>query len=307
MDWNWFYSSLSQSVAAIVGIFSAFIISKVIANQTEFVKKRAHMLELLSASSRYREAFDDRSIAWYCDRMLDRGLYLVDEQLNKGEAKSPEEYYSTIRFPRFVPRDNVLAALRKRINEFIPERSKNVGRMFTMSPEFYREQRQFENRLSERAKEEGKLIQDLIIEMGHHTRLANVHLSLVRDNPESSTVVAVSIINALFLFFVGVILPLSYLPWVNNDSVVQSFSTYVSSIFTLKGLILTLVSLVYLSISITFWIVNHKLKYPPSEIKKLEATTVLENYSNFLKIRKENRELDSAWKAEKDTAASNGS
>lgn len=39
MDWNYFYSSLALSVAALVGIFSAFIITKVISNQSEFEKK----------------------------------------------------------------------------------------------------------------------------------------------------------------------------------------------------------------------------------------------------------------------------
>ena len=30
MDWNWFFSSFAQSSAAIVGIFGAFLITKIL-------------------------------------------------------------------------------------------------------------------------------------------------------------------------------------------------------------------------------------------------------------------------------------
>ncbi|MCH7733340.1 MAG: hypothetical protein IIB44_12675 [Candidatus Marinimicrobia bacterium] len=33
-DWNWFFSALAQSAAAIVGIFAAFIITKIVNNQS---------------------------------------------------------------------------------------------------------------------------------------------------------------------------------------------------------------------------------------------------------------------------------
>lgn len=42
-DWNWFFSSLSQSAAAIVGIFGAFIITKIFSNQTAFSEKTAKL------------------------------------------------------------------------------------------------------------------------------------------------------------------------------------------------------------------------------------------------------------------------
>jgi len=35
MDWNWYFAALSQSAAAIGGIFGAFIITKVLTNQTD--------------------------------------------------------------------------------------------------------------------------------------------------------------------------------------------------------------------------------------------------------------------------------
>lgn len=55
MDWNWFFSALSQSAAALVGIFSAFIITKIVNNQMEFKKNLNRINMLLSRSLEYQK------------------------------------------------------------------------------------------------------------------------------------------------------------------------------------------------------------------------------------------------------------
>jgi hypothetical protein len=46
-DWKWFFSYLSQSAAAIVGIFGAFIITQTFSNQTSFSEKKFKTKQLL--------------------------------------------------------------------------------------------------------------------------------------------------------------------------------------------------------------------------------------------------------------------
>jgi cytosine/uracil/thiamine/allantoin permease len=52
MDWNWFFSSLAQSVAALVGIFAAFVITKIINNQSDFARKATRIREIISTSEK---------------------------------------------------------------------------------------------------------------------------------------------------------------------------------------------------------------------------------------------------------------
>lgn len=47
MDWNWFFSSVAQSAAAMVGVIAAFLIAKVIANQAAFQQKRDQLPGML--------------------------------------------------------------------------------------------------------------------------------------------------------------------------------------------------------------------------------------------------------------------
>lgn len=48
MDWNTFFSALSQSAAAIVGIFGAFLLSKTLNNQSTFIEKRNKIKNILA-------------------------------------------------------------------------------------------------------------------------------------------------------------------------------------------------------------------------------------------------------------------
>src|SRR5437868_3311932 len=98
MDWNWFFSSLSQSMAAVVGIFSAFIITKVVNNQNEFAKKNSRLQELLTLTEKHQESITNRYIKWFSARQLKKSLDLLNEELEGSERKTAEEYYAHIKF-----------------------------------------------------------------------------------------------------------------------------------------------------------------------------------------------------------------
>lgn len=55
MDWNWFFSSLAQSTAAIVSIFGAFIIAKILSNQNTFSKKKNRIKELIVSAKKIKD------------------------------------------------------------------------------------------------------------------------------------------------------------------------------------------------------------------------------------------------------------
>ena len=49
MDWNVFFSTVSQTSGAIVGIFAAFLITKIVANQSEYSKNIDKAAEAITA------------------------------------------------------------------------------------------------------------------------------------------------------------------------------------------------------------------------------------------------------------------
>ncbi|MDD1010642.1 hypothetical protein M5G27_24515 [Pseudomonas shahriarae] len=64
-DWNWFFSSLSQSAAAIVGIFGAFIITKIFANQTAFSEKKSKLKNYLIEAEKISDDANSYNMEWH--------------------------------------------------------------------------------------------------------------------------------------------------------------------------------------------------------------------------------------------------
>jgi hypothetical protein len=62
MDWNWFFSAVAQSAAALVAIFAGFIATKIITNQSEFKRNRDRMHELVLQADELVEVFRNRRL-----------------------------------------------------------------------------------------------------------------------------------------------------------------------------------------------------------------------------------------------------
>jgi len=71
----------------LVGIFAAFIITKIINNQTEFQRKNSRLRELLTLSAKYRDALLNRSFDWFNERMKAN----EHEQRTWSDAQSNEQ------------------------------------------------------------------------------------------------------------------------------------------------------------------------------------------------------------------------
>lgn len=79
MDWNWFFSSLAQSSAAIVGIFGAFIITKVLSNQVSFQEKTARGKTLVADASRLQHRAKNLPFNWCVLRTYESAMLRAED------------------------------------------------------------------------------------------------------------------------------------------------------------------------------------------------------------------------------------
>ena len=100
MDWNWYFAALAQSAAAIIGIFSAFIFTKIINSQTVFSQKKKELTSLLIESDRLKELIEVIDFKWFFDKtrsvQLDmmKDIYAYTDRLT-----TPEEGSTELKFP----------------------------------------------------------------------------------------------------------------------------------------------------------------------------------------------------------------
>lgn len=121
-DWNWFFSSLSQSAAAIVGIFGAFIITKIFTNQTVFHEKKAKSRDLLIQAQKISDAANSFNIEWY-NKYYNRPEYgdfhdhLEEcfpkcEEVQEVTEKFLDDYIESKQFSMFSETDEIKGELR---------------------------------------------------------------------------------------------------------------------------------------------------------------------------------------------------
>lgn len=114
MDWNWFFSSLSQSAAAIVGIFGAFMISKTLGNQSAFTSKSIQLETTIAECENIVEEAKDLYLEWYIEKMRELALLelsdLIEEDPSIGQLPS-EELYRKVDFSRYDDKQQVIALI----------------------------------------------------------------------------------------------------------------------------------------------------------------------------------------------------
>ena len=74
MDWNWFFSSAAQAIAALVGVLGAFLISRLLNNEAAHARNRARTRDLLRSAEQLADRAKARRFQWFNDRSLDYEL-----------------------------------------------------------------------------------------------------------------------------------------------------------------------------------------------------------------------------------------
>lgn len=301
MDWNWFFSSLAQSTAAIVGIFGAFIFTKIIGNEAEYHRKRSKFKELVNRAVRLEDEADNRYFSWYNQQVEIDEIDRLIKRLDEPNLLTPEEYIAELNFSPYVPVDEVLALIRSKLEEETrlqesPPPSNSMNPLMAMPVDLSRTQMDItrsQMRMSLRAQLEAEreAIERLRVEVDDHIRSSRRFLEEVKNNPESSSAISKSIVAALLLFFVGVVYPLSFMPIPigAHPALSFSFESFFTILLSLRGILLLSVSTIFSGVMLAFFILNKKLKYPPDDLKELEHLLSIDSYSSYFAIQDENR------------------
>ncbi|OQY01326.1 MAG: hypothetical protein B6I26_04585 [Desulfobacteraceae bacterium 4572_130] len=294
MDWNWFFSALSQSTAAIVGIFGAFIVTKILSNQTTFTTKREKTNDLLSKSKRLIDDAKSLSFEWYIKGTSIKEYIKLHKLWDEDDALSAEEYYEKLNFSRYVCREIVVNEITKKIEKWELKRRKEreANKHNLIMPTASRiASLPASIAIPDRLNKEADKINLVLRNIKSQSRDIKNHLDTIANNPESSSQITYALLLITLLFFVGVIYPISFLPMPSDGEVVLSLGVDVIILIltSFKGVLLLVVSLIFCLILAMFLFVNIRMKYDINDIKDLETFTKEETYSKYFETMVANR------------------
>lgn len=139
---------------------------------------------------------------------------------------------------------------------------------------------------------ERELIDTTLSDVKHHIRIAQNMMNEISGDPEYSSLITKMLVFVSLLFFLGVIYPLSFLPASMSEeiSLYFGYSIIISHIVSIKGIFLILLSVVFSSILITFFLLNINLKYSNELVLELMECKKLSSYSEYFAIMEENEQ-----------------
>lgn len=312
MDWNWYFGALAQSAAAIVGIFGAFIITKILTNQSTHAQKSNRAKEVLAESQRVVDSANDLSIGWYLERCIEDELDDLNSLLETDDTLPPETYYDKLNFPYLLERkraveiiQNAIEHRRRRIayegkkRREAEERAKAspLARALHLEP-LYHPPTALDGlrsvNVQNQVEQEREAIDTVIRDARHQIRVVNDFLDTVRGNPESSPQITYTLLLVAVLFFAGVIYPLSFLPTPIDGSFEITLAAFWPLLLSLKGALLAIVSVVFMSVLVMFFWLNISLRYSKKMIDELSLFTTLGRYSQHFEIMDKNERSGAA-------------
>ena len=304
MDWNWFFSSFAQSSAAIVGIFGAFLITKILNNQALFSQKNSRAKDVIVECKRVMDLSKNRYFNWYNEHINKEEYEKLRKMLKIGSDLSATELYSELNFSIFTPKDDVVQNIQIIINNYEEEKRKKEEE-FKQRAALYATKGVYTeiamhndfippiniNIIGELNRER-ELIDATLSDVKHHIRIAQNMMNEISGDPECSSLITKMLVFVSLLFFLGVIYPLSFLPASVGEeiSLYFDYSIIISHIVSIKGIFLILLSVVFSSILITFFLLNINLKYSNELVLELMECKKLSSYSEYFAIMEENEQ-----------------
>lgn len=325
IDWNWFFSSIAQSSAAIVGIFGAFIITKCLNNKSVFLAVNAEIDKAIDGAEALKLKADNRYFAWYNEKYHKSALRslekMYDESLDELESKSIEELFKELKFSIFDDKQECLNSIASGLNVLRAESAKiraeeeahrRASKQLNDSP--------FKNLLqpvmqanaffsrSERTSisgglmiqnwdgvtEEREYIDALHVEIEVHKKLLKRLLLSTAGNPQRSKEITISIFALCLLFYTGVVLPICFMPVALNEVAIFNFASIIPAAFSVKGALVAVFSMAFTIIPFVFIRLNWSLVYSPEKIMTVTNFGESKSYSKYYAIAESNRALTEA-------------
>jgi len=288
MDWNVFFSTVSQTSGAIVGIFAAFLITKIVANQSEYSKNIDKAADAITKSKALIHESKIRYFKWYNERVEEHELGKIDDLFDESNGSmSVEGYYEKLNFSPFQERGEVLDKIDVRVKQLISYKQEefNLRKRFSM-PTNVPVRQNFLNAmqiLSNNVIEERELIDNLLVRTKVQAESNRQLVASLKRNSESSSLISMSIMAVILLFFAGVIYPLSFLPIEPNTEIRLSVKAFWDILYSLKGMLLTIISLIFCGLMGVFLFINSGLRYRSDTIALLSKYSNISNYSEYFK------------------------
>lgn len=331
LDWNWFFSTLSQSAAAITGIFGGFIITKIFSNQSHYYERTRALTEIIAEADIIKAEASTFRFQWYKSTVDAHAIREIIDYLEEYcHCTNPEDFKAGLKqlpiggFSIFTRTHEALeivddlivkkCAINKKhaeesiAKETIDSETKltdhskqgptsqkpdcltyqeftfNKFNKYHLPPSILKSKIFHEEYPAEELEKELVDFKKTYSKARRHAHSARQLFDTIKGQLTSHWQISGSLALVAVIFFAGVIYPLSFLPASGAPDLQFTISAFNAILFSVKGFLLFIVSLAFLSVVMVFLITNINLKYKRAELIELRNLSELDAYSAHFKF-----------------------
>lgn len=281
LDWNSFFSTISQSASGMIAIIAAFIISKLLGENEKMESLEGQIDELIIDYNDIVHRVSHRKFEWLDKMEIDRDDD-IETAIKAGEFNSLSDEDKLLKLYEIAPylhqTDACLPALKKLIAELTP-------RGFGFNQLSHRLLRPVEvwYKVNEEHEKVKALQVDSYTLINKFTKLKEDCKSAQRNLKPIQNLLYILIIG----FLVAAIYPLHFLPMGENEnpSIEFSIAALKCSLFSFKGIFIILLTAVVIGIFGYFLYFIKEIRKGYKSLDDLLATKylILKNYSPYFK------------------------
>jgi len=283
IDWNWFFSSFSQSAAALLGIIGAFIISKLIG-----IDEKANILssdfeDLKIAYNKIKDSFSIRKYSWVNKTLIKYDDDIIKQiQYGEFEDLSENEILETLyeQDSRLYHDDqSILNAFNELYEKYNPKGDSvyvnNPFPTFNFPPDG----------TWDKIGSERDLINKHIVDASELIRKFSKHLKSLENFASSLQTIKMIVWILIISFPFTVIYPLHFLPIEIGKEPVLTYNIIliIKCFITLKNILLTVFLIAVEGIFVYFLFLLRQIKLRLSNIEKehLAEFTDINSYCKY--------------------------
>ncbi len=274
LDWNWFHSALAQSSAAIVGFFGGFVISKIIARESEYHALQEASQVILARIEDQGRKLDHRYFDWYNERRREsiRKSSSFEKLVLAGQGK-PDLRSLRIELG-YSPFDS------------LTEVNNEILSAWGLGPNKYNIIIPPSASLTEAIVSEREAIDRELVSTEALITDVRYMIGRMVSFPRGAGLTRLSLLLVALLFLAGVVVPLALTPAESPPTfsmIWQGIIAFPSDIFSPKGILLMAVTALFLVIVSIFWWIESRHAFAKELLQELKSSLELSSYSPFFR------------------------
>jgi hypothetical protein len=239
-----FFFAIATCTAAIIGIMSAFLITDISNKKYLFKRIIEKVKNLENKSESLKLKSNHLNFEFYNRWIVEFSLFEIsNEDFNSVNIDTIGKFFKT---PMLMTKDN----LSKKLDGIKKNRSNIINEKFITK--FYEVSNQITN---------------LIYDIRYNIKeIINLNNEITPFNSDRKFLKYL-IFSNITLFLVGVIYPLSFIPFDGRYEIVFNLNTIWNNVFSFSGLLLFCISVIYISIMVYYTFEISKMKYEQNILK----------------------------------------